>query len=95
MISVTDASRRGMSSLIRDAEAGRTICILRSNKVTAFVVGEPVVERLDRLDELEDDLRLMTLTLIRMATDTGGRFSLDEVFDELEIDLDETAEADD
>lgn len=94
MISVTDAGRRGMSALIRDAEEGRTICILRSNKVSAFVVGEPVVARLDRLDELEDDMRLMAITLVRMATDTGERYALDDIFDELDITVDDPAEAD-
>ncbi len=41
-------------------------------------------DRLDRIDELADDLRLLAATIVRLATDDGRRYSLDEVEAELE-----------
>lgn len=87
LISVTEASGKGVSSLVTDAEAGRPQVILRNNKPAAAMVDMEALERLGRLDELEDDLRLLSIALARMAADTGGRHALDEVAEEFGIDL--------
>lgn len=89
MISVTEANNRGVSRLIQDAASGRTQIVLRNNKVVAAVVGVENIERLQRLDELESDLRLLSVALARTVTDSGRRYTLDEVAAELGVDLDD------
>ncbi|MGH4026630.1 MAG: hypothetical protein ACRDRV_18820 [Pseudonocardiaceae bacterium] len=89
MISVSEASSRGVSKLIQDAALGRVQVVLRNNKAVAAVVGIEGIERLQRLDELESDLRLLSIALARTVTDTGRRYTLDEVAAELGIDLDD------
>lgn len=90
MISVSEASSRGVSRLIQDATLGRIQVVLRNNKAVAAVVGIESIERLQRLDELESDLRLLSVALARTVTDTGRRYTLDEVAAELGVDLDES-----
>lgn len=92
MISVTEASNRGVSRLIQDATSGRTQIVLRNNQVVAAVVGIDNIERLQRLEELENDLRLLSVALARTVTDNGQRYTLDQVATELGVDL---AELDD
>ena len=88
LISVTDASKRGVSALINEAESGQQRVVLRNNKPVAAVVGMESVERLSRLDELEDDLRLLSVALARTVVDSGHRHTLDQVADEFGVDLD-------
>jgi antitoxin (DNA-binding transcriptional repressor) of toxin-antitoxin stability system len=92
LISVTEASNRGVSRLVQDAARGRTQVLLRNNKAVAAVVGIDAVERLARLEELESDLRLLSMALARTVTDSGRRYRLDEVAAELDIDLDSVAD---
>lgn len=65
-----------------------------ANKAVAAVVGIEAVERLARLEELEGDLRLLSVALARTVTDSGRRYSLDEVAAELGIDLEVLADDD-
>ncbi|HSL07102.1 MAG TPA: hypothetical protein VK887_03895 [Pseudonocardiaceae bacterium] len=94
LISVTEASNRGVSRLIQDAAQGRTQVVLRNNKAVAAVVGMDAVERLARLEELEGDLRLLSVALARTVTDSGRRYSLEEVAAELGVDLDALSDED-
>jgi antitoxin (DNA-binding transcriptional repressor) of toxin-antitoxin stability system len=94
LISVTEASNRGVSRLIQDAAQGRTQVVLRNNKAVAAVVSMDAVERLARLEELEDDLRLLSVALARTVTDSGRRYSLEEVAAELGVDLDTLTDED-
>lgn len=88
LISVSDASKRGVSSLINEAESGRQRIVLRNNKPVAAVVSMESVERLSRLDELEDDLRLLSVALARTVVDDGRRHILEDVAAEFGVDLD-------
>lgn len=74
-ISVTDASRRGISRLIADAEAGAGIVLERRGRPAAVMMG---AARLDSILEMEADVRSAALVLSRAATDNGERTSLDE-----------------
>ncbi|MGH3939985.1 MAG: hypothetical protein ACRDTG_15410 [Pseudonocardiaceae bacterium] len=94
MISVSEASRRGVSRLIQDATSGRTQIVLRNNKVVAAVVGVENIERIQRLEELESDLRLLSVAPARTITDSGRRYALGEVAEELGINLDELDDED-
>ncbi|MFP5020749.1 hypothetical protein [Pseudonocardia phyllosphaerae] len=62
--------------------------ILRQNKAVAALVDMESMDRLQRLEELEDDLRLLSIALVRAAADSGRRFSLDDVLAEAGIDPD-------
>lgn len=88
MVSVTDASRN-VSQLVRDAEAGRHVVIMKSNTPAAVIIGKEDFERLQRIDEAEQDLRLLALTTVRLLTDSGNRHSVDDVAAELGVDLGE------
>lgn len=97
-LSVTDASRRGVSGLVADAEAGADIVVERRGTPAAVVIG---VDRMRSILEREDDLRSGALVLSRAATDDGGRSSLDEVIEafgfdrrDLEAELDAELEVD-
>jgi PHD/YefM family antitoxin component YafN of YafNO toxin-antitoxin module len=89
MITVSEVRDKGVSWLIGEAGAGRNLVVLRNSKPAAVVVGPQVMDRLERVDELEEDLRLWALTLTRIATDTGERFDLDDVANRLGVDLTE------
>jgi antitoxin (DNA-binding transcriptional repressor) of toxin-antitoxin stability system len=79
LISVSDANRIGVSSLVREAEEGRDRIILRNNRPVAAVVSIERLEQLDMLRQLEEDLIDISLATARMLTDTGTRHSLDDV----------------
>lgn len=86
LISVTEAGKQGVSKLVADAENGRPQVLLRNNKAVAAVVNIAELDRLQRVDELEDDLRLLSIALARAAADSGRRHDLDDVINELGID---------
>lgn len=86
LISITDASSKGMSKLVAEAESGRTPVLVRNSRAVAAIVNIDCMDRLQRIDELEDDLRLLSIALIRAAADTGRRYDLDEVLAEAGID---------
>lgn len=86
LISISEANSRGVSKLVADAEGGRPQVLLRNSKAVAVIVDIASVERLQRIDELEDDLRLLSIALIRAAADSGRRHDLDDVLAEAGID---------
>lgn len=93
-ISVTEASARGVAGLIKDAEAGADVVVSRHGRPVAAVVS---TRQLDRLRELESDLRDAALVVVRAATDTGVRISLDDAltafgFDRAELEAELAAD---
>ena len=76
LISITDATKRGVSALVREAEGGREQVVLRNNKPVAAVVS---VERLEQLQQLHEELLDVSLAAARMLTTSPRRHSLDEV----------------
>jgi hypothetical protein len=86
LISVSEANTRGVSRLISDAEDGRPQVVLRNSKAVAAIVDIHCMERLQRLEDLEDDLRLLSIALVRSAADSGRRYDLDDVLAEIGID---------
>src|SRR5687767_9875742 len=88
LISISEASSKGVSKLVTEAEHGRPQVLLRNNKAVAAIVGISSIERLQRLDELEGDLRLLSIALVRAAADNGRRYDLDDVLAEAGIDPD-------
>jgi antitoxin (DNA-binding transcriptional repressor) of toxin-antitoxin stability system len=92
LISVTEASKQGVSKLVADAENGRPHVLVRNNKAVAAIVNIADLDRLQRVDELEDDVRLLSIALARAAADSGRRYEVDEVAAELGIDPSELDE---
>lgn len=86
MISISEASNRGVSKLVTDAENGRPQVLLRNSKAVAAVVTIDSMDRLQRIEELEDDLRLLSIALVRAAADSGRRYDLDDILAEAGID---------
>lgn len=91
-LTVTEASRLGVSDLVRRASQGHDIVVEKHGTPIAAVVG---LARFEQLEELEADLRSTALVLSRLATDSGVRIGLDEVIEslgfnraELEAELD-------
>jgi prevent-host-death family protein len=87
MISVTEANRRGVSSLVKTASEGRPVVLVRNNEPAAVMVGVETMERLERIEELEEDIRLLAIAWARTLTDSGRRYSLEDVARELGVDL--------
>ena len=92
MISVTDANARGVAGLIKDAEAGVDVIVTRRGKPVAAVVS---TRQLEQIRTLEGDVLDAALAIVRAATDTGLRGSLDDTIAafgfnrvELEAELD-------
>ncbi len=86
--SATQAAR-SFSAIIDEVEAGSTIIVVRNNRPVTAIAPISTLERLDELDEREDDLRLLAVALTRAETSSGPLRDWDEVAAELGINLDE------
>lgn len=82
-ISVTAASERGISGLLKDAESGTDVVVERHGRPVAAIVS---MRRLGELAELEADLRSAALVLTRAAGDNGRRTDLDDLISSLGFD---------
>lgn len=76
LISISEATKIGLSALIREAEAGHERVVLRNNKPVAAVVS---MNRLEQLQKLEEDALDVSMAAARMQTTAPRRHSLDEV----------------
>jgi hypothetical protein len=90
LISVTEASRLGLSRLLNDAEHGHDRVVLRNNRPVAAVVN---MDRLTELERLSEDLADLSLITARLVLATPHRFSLDEVLDRFGVSREELREA--
>lgn len=79
-MSVTAASERGISGLLKDAESGTDVVVERHGRPVAAIIS---MRHLKELAELEADLRSAALVLARAASDDGLRTDLDEVITSL------------
>jgi antitoxin (DNA-binding transcriptional repressor) of toxin-antitoxin stability system len=76
LISVSEASKLGLSRLLNDAERGHDRVVLKNNRPVAAVVN---MDRLTELERLEEDLADVSLFTARLLLATNERFSLDDV----------------
>jgi prevent-host-death family protein len=90
VVGVTELANSS-SRLVAEAAQGRNVIISKNNKPTAVLVG---IERLQELEDREENMALLALTLTRMATDNGNRTDLDDFISELGL-TDEVAALDD
>lgn len=89
LISVTDASNAGVSKLVTEALEGKTRVVMKNNRPAAVITSVEQFERLQQLDDIEQDLRLLMISTARLVTDTGERHSIEDVAAEFGVDLDE------
>ncbi len=80
---------RNFGAVTDEVEAGHTIVVMKNNRPVGVVAPLELMERLDAIDEREDDLRLLAVALVRSFTDTGARHDWIDVAAELGIDLDQ------
>ena len=92
VISVTEASTQGLSKLVNQASEGRRFVVFRNNQPAAAIVDIKTMERLQYLESLEEDMKLVAIAWARTLTDSGERYSLDEVAAEFGVDLDDGEE---
>jgi prevent-host-death family protein len=88
--SLVGASEFGRSpgKMLQRAENGERIVILRNNKPTAIIIDVNTADRIARIEELEEDMKLLVASMVRLATDSGRRYDLDEIAAEFGIELD-------
>lgn len=79
---------RNFGKVADEVEAGRTIVVMRNNAPVGVIAPVSLVERLDAVDEREEDLRLLGIALARSATSDGNLVNLDDLATELGVDLD-------
>lgn len=77
---ITEASRRGVSRLVADAENGHPTILRRHAQPVAAVIS---FRELERLQALERDLVDVALVLARAASDSGHRTPLNVVIESL------------
>ncbi|MGW4717676.1 type II toxin-antitoxin system prevent-host-death family antitoxin [Nocardia sp. NPDC004260] len=85
-VGVTDVARE-TSKYVSAVSDGESFLVMKNNKPVAALVSPEIIDRLADLDEREQDLRMLCLTLSRMITDSGKRHDLDDVAAELGISL--------
>jgi antitoxin (DNA-binding transcriptional repressor) of toxin-antitoxin stability system len=95
LINVTEIAKRGVSAVINEVAGGRHFVVLNNSRPVAAIVDISTMERLQKLDEREEDLRLLAVASARMATDSGRRTSLRDVAAQLGVDLDSLGEDED
>ncbi|ANN97522.1 Antitoxin of toxin-antitoxin stability system [Mycobacteroides abscessus subsp. massiliense] len=90
VVGVTELANN-VPKLVAGAADGRDVIITKNSRVVAAMVG---IDRLQEIEDREENLSLLALALVRMATDNGNRTSLGDFIDELNI-ADEVAALDD
>ncbi len=90
VVGVTELAN-STSRLVAEAAKGRLVVISKNNLPTAALVG---IDRLQELEDREENVALLSLALARMATDSGNRTDLDDFIAELGL-TDEVASLED
>lgn len=89
---IAEASRRGVSKLVTDAENGHATILRRHSQPVAAMIS---FRELQRLQGIERDLVDVALVLARAATDNGRRTSLDAAIEALGFSREQLASMDD
>lgn len=91
--SATQAARN-FGAIVDEVEGGATIVVVRNNRPVSVIAPVSAMERLDEIDEREEDLRLLAVALVRAATTRGPLVELDDLLDELGIAPDDLTDDD-
>lgn len=83
LLSVAEVGKLGISSVVKRAEEGSEIVVLRNNRPVAAIIG---IGRLDEMQRIEADLMDLTLMAARLiSTDEERGSSLDQVLARLGV----------
>ncbi|MDV2978418.1 type II toxin-antitoxin system Phd/YefM family antitoxin [Glutamicibacter sp. HZAU] len=82
-MSITEASRSGLSALVAAAEEGHDTVLSRHGKVVAEVVS---AKEIAQLRQDRETLRDAALVMARFATDSGARTTLDQALEFFNLD---------
>ncbi|OMH27708.1 hypothetical protein BKD30_03455 [Tersicoccus phoenicis] len=77
-MTISAASRTGISGLVSSAEAGQDVVLSRHGRVVAEIVSAEEIARLRRDRELLKDAAIV---MARFATDSGVRTDLDSALE--------------
>ncbi len=78
IMTITEASRTGVSGLVSSAEAGNDVALSRHGHIVAEIV---TAEEIAGLRRDRETLRDAALVMIRVATDSGVRTDLDQAME--------------
>lgn len=90
VVGVTELSNSS-SRIVAAAADGQNFIISKNNRPTAALIG---IDRLQELEDREENIALLALALTRLTTDNGNRTDLHEFINELGI-ADDIAALDD
>lgn len=93
LVNATDVNKNA-ARYLREAAHGRDFVVLKNSKPTAGIVSMETLERVERISELEEDIRMLSIALVRTLTDDGRRHTLDDIARDLGIDASELDDAD-
>lgn len=85
---------RNFGAIVDEVESGRTILVLKNNRPVSVIAPVSLMDRLDAIEDREEDLRLLAVAITRMSTTGGPLQDLEDVAAELGIDLDELDDQD-
>ncbi|MBF6350327.1 MULTISPECIES: type II toxin-antitoxin system Phd/YefM family antitoxin [Nocardia] len=85
-VGITEVSR-DTSRYVSAAADGESFLVMKNNRPVAAIVSPELIDRIQDLDEREQDMRLLIIALSRIMTDNGNRHDLDDVATELGISL--------
>lgn len=77
-MTITEASRTGVSGLVSSAESGTDVALSRHGHVVAEIVS---AEEIASLRRDRETLRDAALVMVRFATDSGVRTDLDQAME--------------
>ncbi|QYH19088.1 type II toxin-antitoxin system Phd/YefM family antitoxin [Corynebacterium aquatimens] len=77
-LSITEASRSGISGLVAAAESGEPIALARHGRVVAEVVS---ADQMATLRQAQESLLDAALVMARFVTDSGERTDLDDALE--------------
>lgn len=88
IVSISQASR-SFGQIAKDvADDGRNRVVLKNSEPTVAIVPMRTMDKLSRIEELEEDVRMLAIAVVRSLTDSGARHDLADVAAEFGIDLD-------
>lgn len=68
LVSISDANQRGISNLASSVAGGRRLVLLRNSKPAAVMADVETMDCLERVEEMEDDLRLLSIAWVRTTS---------------------------
>ncbi len=91
LVSVSQAARSFGRIVTEVADDGRIRVVIKKGVPAVAIVPVDIMDRLSRLEELEEDVRMLAIATVRSFTDSAARHDLADVAAEFGIDLEDEA----